>query len=296
MKVKEMKAGEMKTKADCYICSLQQALATARRVKSDPEAERRIINQALAYLLELAPEITPAEIASDLFRLVCRELNVHDPFREEMDYYNRQALALYPKLQQVLAKSEDRIYTALLLAVAGNQIDLGIIKEIDIEATIAQVFEKGLRHSDYEDFRKDLAAAGSLLYLVDNAGEIVFDRILLEEIKRIHPDLPVKIAVKKGPAANDAVRADALQTGMDKVGTIIDTGCDDLGAPGTRCSKEFQEAFRQAGVVIAKGHANFETIAGTKHPAVYALLRAKCPVVAGILGVEVFDSVFKKLS
>src|SRR5690606_18649324 len=141
-----------------------------------------------------------------------------------MDYYNRQALELYPKLQQVMAKSKDRIYTGLLLAVAGNQIDLGIIEEIDIEETIAQVLEEGLRLNDYEEFRKDLADAGSLLYLSDNAGEIVFDRILLEEIKKVYPDLPVTIAVKKEPAVNDALRVDALQTGIDRVGEIIDTG------------------------------------------------------------------------
>ena len=152
-------------------------------------------------------------------------------------------------------------------------------------------------HSDYGGFRKDLADAGSLLYLLDNAGEIVFDRILLEEIKKIYPDLPVKIAVKKEPVVNDAVRADALQTGIDHLGEIIDTGCGDLGIPLARCSEEFREVFRRAGVVIAKGHANFETIEGAwKHPAVYALLRAKCPVVAEILEVEVFDSVFTKLS
>ncbi|NLY89640.1 MAG: DUF89 family protein [Firmicutes bacterium] len=287
----------MKAKPECYICSLQQALSATRRVTNDPEKERKVINKSLEYLLGLDPEITPAEISSDLFRLICQELETHDPYREEMDYYNRQALELYPKLQQVMAKSKDRIYTGLLLAVAGNQIALGIIEEIDIEETIAQVLEEGLRLNDYEEFRKDLADAGSLLYLSDNAGEIVFDRILLEEIKKVYPDLPVTIAVKKEPAVNDALRVDALQTGIDRVGEIIDTGCGDLGVPKTRCSEEFWEAFRRADLVIAKGHANFETIEGEQeHPAVYALLRAKCPVVAGILGVEVFDSVFKKLS
>lgn len=287
----------MKAKPECYICSLQQVLSAARRVTGEPETERKLLKKAMAYLLDLDPEFTPAEIASDLFRLACQELNVHDPYRKEMDHFNRQALELYPRLQQVLAKSEDRIYTALLLAVAGNQIDLGIIKEIDVEGTIAQVLAEGLRHNDYEDFRKDLANADSLLYLVDNAGEIVFDRILLEEIKKAYPELRVTVAVKKEPAANDALRVDALQTGMDRVGAIIDTGCGDLGVPRRRCSEEFEEAFRRAGLVIAKGHANFETIEGDrKHPAAYALLRAKCPVVAGILGVEVFASVFKKLS
>jgi len=287
----------MKAKSECYICSLQQVLSITRRITDDPETELRIINKALEYMVNMDPEITPAEISSDLFRLVCRELEASDPYREEMDFYNRQALELYPRLQEVLAKSDDRIYTALLLAVAGNQIDLGIIDEIDIEGTIREVLAEGLRLNDYEEFRNDLAEAKSLLYLVDNAGEILFDRILLEEIKKVYPDLQVTIAVKKEPAMNDALRADAFQTGMDRMGEIIDTGCGDLGAPKRRCSAEFAEAFRRADLVIAKGHANFETIEGEwKHPAVYALLRAKCPVVAGTLGVEVFDSVFKKLS
>lgn len=285
---------KMKAKPVCLICSLNQVLAVTKRITPDPETEKKMLKKAMGFLLDYDWELSPAEIASDLFRLVCRELDSHDPYREEMDYYNRQALKLYPRLKKIIDGSEDPLYTALLAAVAGNQIDLGIISEINIEETIADVLKDGLAYSDYAAFRQDLEKTGSLLYLGDNAGEIVFDRLFLEEIKKIRPDLEIKIAVKKEPAANDALYRDALQAGLDKVGEIIDTGCGDLGVPRSRCSREFHSLFQQVGLIIAKGHANFETIE-EPHPAVYVLLRAKCPVVAEALGVQVMDSVFKKL-
>ena len=284
----------LKAKPACLVCSLNQVLAVTKRITTDPEKEKSMLNKAMRFLLDYNWNITPAEMAGDLFRLVCRELDSHDPYRKEMDYYNRQGLKLYPQLQKIIAGSDDRLHTALLTAVAGNQIDLGIISDINIEDTITGVLRDGLAYSDYADFRKDLGKTDSFLCLLDNAGEIVFDRLFLEEIKKIRPDLKIKIAVKKEPAANDALRKDALQVGLDRVGEIIDTGCGDLGVPKSRCSREFQSAFQQAGLIVAKGHANFETIEES-HPAVYVLLRAKCPIVADILGVQVMDSVFKKL-
>lgn len=286
---------KLKAKPACLICSLNQVLTVTKRITTDPETEKNMLNKAMRFLIDYNWDLSPAEIASDLFRLVCRELDSHDPYRKEMDYYNRQGLKLYPQLQKIIADSNDPLHTALLTAVAGNQIDLGIISEINIEETITGVLRDGLAYSDYPNFRKDLENTGSLLYLVDNAGEIVFDRLFLEEIKKIRPDLKIKIAVKKEPAANDALRSDALEAGLDKVGEIIDTGCGDLGVPKSRCSREFLSVFQQAGLIIAKGHANFETIE-EPHPAVYVLLRAKCPVVAEALGVQVMDSVFKKLN
>lgn len=284
----------MKSKPECLICSLKQALTATNKITTDPETQHRIINRAMEHLLNQDLNISPAELGSDLFFLVCRELNNPDPYRTERDYYNQKALSLYPKLQEILGRSEDRIYTALLMAVAGNIIDLGIIEHINVEETVAGVLKDGLGYNDYGDFRQDLAGAASLLYILDNAGEIVFDRILLEEIKRVYPGLTVKIAVKKEPVVNDALVADALQVGLDKLGEIIDTGCGYMGVPKSRCHPSFWQAFREADMVVAKGHANYETLE-EKHKALYVILRAKCPIVAGDLGVRVHDSVLKKI-
>lgn len=285
---------KMKAVPECLICTVKQVLSTTRKVTGDLNEEERILKMALQVLAGQSLDITPAELTSDFFRLTCRELNSPDPYRPEMDRYNQQALNLYPDLQRILSRSADRIFTGVLLAVAGNLIDLGIIAEIDLEKAITAVFEEGLKINHYRDLLADLSQARTLLYVLDNAGEIVFDRILMEEIKKGYPRLALKIVVKKEPAMNDALLKDALKVGLDTLGEIIDTGCGDLGIPKTRCQAEFWRHLNESDVIIAKGHANYETYE-EKHPAFYAILRAKCPVVAESLGVRVHDSVLKKI-
>lgn len=284
----------MEAKPECIICSLKQVLAIAGKITDDPALHKKALDCAMSRLIEQDPQITPAEIATDLFHLTCRTLQRNDPFRPEMDYYNQQALNLYPQLRRILESSADPVYQSLLMAVAGNLIDLGIISEIDVAAAIAAVLKAGLKVNDYSMLRDDLARADNLLYLADNAGEIVFDRLALEEIKKRYPSVRLTIAVKSGPAMNDALRRDAITAGLEPLGEIIETGAAYLGIPEKRCRSEFWERFAAAGVIIAKGHANFETIIPNR-PAIYVLLRAKCAIVAAMFGVAVHDSVLKKL-
>jgi damage-control phosphatase, subfamily I len=284
----------LRAKPECLICVLKQVLTTAGKVTEDLRIHQRLVSRAMSALASHDLDITPAELTSDMFRLCCRELGIDDPFRAEMDRYNEQGLSLYPKIQVILSNSGDRVFSAILLAVAGNLIDLGIIAEVDVEKAIFQVLEDGLKINDYRELEMDLADCRELLYVLDNAGEIVFDKVLIEEIRKRYPEIRLKIAVKQEPALNDALLIDAEKVGLDQLGQIIDTGCGDLGIPKNRCSPEFWEYLTGADLVIAKGHANYETFED-KHPAFYAILRAKCSLVAHNLGVEVHDSVLKKI-
>ena len=283
----------MESRPECVICSLKQVLATAGRITDDPLLHKKALDNAMTYLKETDLTITPAEISGDLFQLTCRELRHPDPFRREMDDFNREALKLLPELRRILDKSEDRIFQAILMAVAGNLIDLGIISEVNVEETIDSVLKTGLKINDYPKLKEVLGKSKNLLYIADNAGEIVFDRLLLEEINKSYPLLKMTVAVKSGPAVNDALRCDAVAAGIDQIAEIIETGAECLGIPEKRCGVEFRDRFAAADVVIAKGHANFETIFPNGHP-VFVLLRAKCPMVAAALGVAVHDSVLKK--
>jgi uncharacterized protein with ATP-grasp and redox domains len=283
----------MKSKPECIICSLKQVLSTAKRITSDPALQKKALDSAMIYLKDQVLTITPAELASDLFHLTCRELKQQDPFRPDMDDYNQRVLELFPKLRRILDNSGDRIFQAILMAVAGNLIDLGIISEVNVDETIDSVLRTGLKVNDYHQLKEVLDKSKNLLYIADNAGEIVFDKLLLEEIKKSYPLIKITLAVKSGPAANDALRCDAVAAGISQVATIIETGADCLGIPEGRCGVEFWNRFAAADVVIAKGHANFETIIPNGHP-VFVLLRAKCEMVAAELGVGVHDSVLKR--
>ena len=284
----------MRAQPDCIPCTLKQAGVTAGRITGDPAVHEAIAREAAARIEEIGRDLTPAELATEIFRLVTGTLGVPDPFGPEKERYNREAMALYPRLRTLIAGSRDPLQTALLLAVAGNLIDLGIMEPMAVQEAVDGALARGLARDDLAALRRDLAGARSLLYAGDNAGEIAFDRLLIEEIKREFPQIAVTFAVKSGPASNDAMRRDAEAVGLPELAAVIETGGAALGVPRSASSPEFWRIFDESDVVISKGHANYETLDETAHPALYFLVTVKCAIVAGAIGVKVGDSVLVK--
>jgi uncharacterized protein with ATP-grasp and redox domains len=180
------------------------------------------------------------------------------------------------------------LLAAIRLAIAGNVIDFGINRSLDIEKDIDRIFGQDLAVSDYNAFRAYLNETDEIVYIGDNAGESVLDRILIEELNK-----PVRYIVRSAPIINDVTYTDAVQAGLDKVSTLMASGTD---APGTImeiCSPEFIETFFRATLVISKGQGNFEALSDTSAP-VFFLLIAKCPIVARDLGANVGDMILKK--
>jgi len=196
-------------------------------------------------------------------------------------------MTLLPALRERVRIAADPLETAVRIAIAGNIIDDGVAEQYTLEATLARVLEQPFAIDGLTQVRQALKEAHSILYLADNAGETVFDRVLIETIA-----LPVNYVVKAGPVINDATREDALSAGLAAVSHIIDNGSN---APGTlleHCSAAFREQFAEASLIIAKGQANYETLSETQAP-VFFLLQAKCQVIALDLGVPVGSVVLK---
>jgi uncharacterized protein with ATP-grasp and redox domains len=174
------------------------------------------------------------------------------------------------------------------LSIAGNIIDLGPAHEYCLWDVVDQVLARPFASDDRAFFREALARADRVLYLADNAGETVFDRLLIEVL-----DVPVVYAVKGGAILNDATVEDALAAGVNHVAEVISTGSD---APGTildRCSKEFRRLYERTEFVVAKGQANYETLSN-EGPKIFFLLQVKCPIIARDVGVPVGGIVLKQ--
>ena len=272
----------MKAYLDCYPCFLRQALSASRRGGADPEQQMTVIRRSLALLENLEPEATPPQIAHRVHGIVREEIGAADPYRQAKKESTRQALALYPALKDRVDRSSDPLDTALRLSIAGNIIDLGAADEHeDIEAVIDRVLSQPFAVDHRPQLFAAIEGAGHVLFLADNAGETVFDRILIETLA-----VPVVYTVKNGPIINDATEQDAQEAGLNRIATVIDNGTD---APGTvlpNCSPEFIEAFEAAPVVIAKGQANYETLSESD-PKVFCLLQIKCPVISRDIGAPV---------
>jgi len=282
-----LKIAQMKTYLDCYPCFLRQALSAARRAGASTDQQRQILLDTMQELRSLPSEATPPVMAEGIHRLVRAHTSNPDPYREAKQEATQQALALIPGLMERVQKAVDPLETAVRIAIAGNIIDYGVAESYELDATLQRVLEQPFAIDDLPALREALDRVDSVLYLADNAGETVMDRVLIKAIDR-----PVTYVVKNGPIINDATREDAHAAGLGEVAEIVDNGSD---APGTlldRCSADFRRRFEQASLIIAKGQANYETLSVSEAP-LFFLLQAKCAIIARDLGVTAGSTVVK---
>jgi uncharacterized protein with ATP-grasp and redox domains len=263
---------------------------------ADERQQKRVLDCVLGLLRQTGLSGTPPEIGDQVHRIVRREAGNDDPYQAAKEAGTAEALALYPRLKALVAESDDPLEVAIRLSIAGNIIDFGPGSGYDdlwgtVRRVLKQPFALCPRSPDASAaLRAALSTvesptcwgkAGGVLYLADNAGETVFDRVLIETLA-----VPVTYAVKGGPILNDATREDALAAGIDQVAEVISTGSDAPGTVLARCSEAFRQRVQSASVVIAKGQANYETLS-EEGPKVFFLLQTKCPVIARDVGVPV---------
>ncbi len=277
----------MRTYEECLPCFRRQAHSQLAMMQVDEATTAAVMAAVEQQLEQLDYHLSPPAMAREIHRLIRRLCNVADPYAAQKRRYQQLALALLPQLRQQVASAANPLLAAVKLAIAGNSIDMGVYHELTEQQAldaIGQALEQPL-HGDIDAFATAIQQAQSILYLGDNAGEVVLDTLLL----RLLPPGRVTFAVRGAAIINDALRADAVEAGIDKLATLIDNGND---APGTileQCSAEFCRCFAAADLIIAKGQGNYETL--SDHDAnIYFLLKAKCPVVAGNIGCAIGTS------
>jgi uncharacterized protein with ATP-grasp and redox domains len=277
----------MKTYLDCIPCFLEQALFASRIAVDDETRIKEVLDRIGMLVSEISLNSSPPETGRQIYRTVREVTGVDDPFKKLKEESIEKALGFYPSLKRMLQVAEDPLSTAVRLAIAGNVIDFGANPDFQLAQDIEETLYKEPAINHYQAFKAKLRHARDILYVADNAGETVFDKILIETM-----DKPVIYAVREGPVINDATKEDAIGSGVDKVASIVSSGCD---APGTvleACSDEFLDYFERADLIISKGQGNYETLSNKQHPIFY-LLKAKCPVIAKDVGVKVGDTVIK---
>jgi uncharacterized protein with ATP-grasp and redox domains len=267
----------MNTSLDCFPCLLRQTLDAARLVSTDTAVHEQIMRDVLSWAGEMDLGQSPPAMAQRIHRRLRAIAGVDDPYREAKDRWNCMAMELIPMLKTKVKSASDPLLMAARVAIAGNIIDMGINSNL-MQANVRRAINHTLIEpffGEQDMFRRAVTKARSILYLADNAGEIVFDRFLVEQIS---PEC-VTFVVRGAPVINDATLADARAVGLDKIVEVIDNGSD---APGTilnDCHRDFQRRFAEADLIIAKGQGNFETL--SHEPGnIFFLFRVKCPLIA----------------
>ena len=282
----------MNSKPECIVCLFKQALNTAKVVTEDPAVHLEVLRRLTPRVAGATLDQTPALLSRPAYEVVSEVTGVSDPYRELKQETNRLALQMLPLLWEQVVRIPDPLDAALRAAAAGNIIDLGIGGHVfDIERDVTRMMGAPLAVSELAAFRDELGTGRKLLYLGDNAGEIVLDRLLVEEILRTGTE--VVYTVKSGPIINDATMEDARVSGMTSLVEVIETGSDHIGVNWDAISDDFRRAFEAADVIVSKGQGNFESCCDVRAN-LYFLLKAKCRVVAEELGAEEGQVVFKR--
>jgi len=265
----------------------KQVLNTTRLVTDDEDVQRSALLETAKVVQRADYSRAAAEISWHALVRVYNLLGCLDPYRDAKLHYNNLMLESIDELRGMIDASDNPLHTAVKMAVAGNIIDMGILgNTFDVRETVRHALEGGLAIDHFETLKRKLDAARSVLYILDNAGEAVFDRLLIERLA----GKQVCCVVRKSPILNDMTRIEAEEVGLAGMCEIIDTGCDVFGVPMDLVSDAFRERFYAADLVISKGQANYETLDLVDRQ-VFLILMAKCERVADALGVPLRHAV-----
>ncbi len=280
----------MKTYLECIPCFVHQAYRTAKLATNNDLEIKQILDHVGDMIKSIPLENTPPETGDVFYRKITEITGNADPYKEIKKRNIEEALELYPMLKEMVEKSDDRLLTAIRIAIAGNVIDLGVNKKFNIKEDIQKILKQDFAIFNYPEFKEQFQNAESILYLGDNAGESVFDRLLIEELNK-----PVVYAVREIPVINDCVIEDAVASGLDKVAQIISSGSTAPATILSLCNLEFIDRFENADLIISKGQGNYEGLSGVNR-SVFFMLKAKCKVIARNLDVNEDDIVLKGIN
>jgi len=283
----------MKLNLDCIPCFQRQALQAVRFISDDEKLHERVLREVAKKLLESNWDLTPPELAHQVHSIVKRITNENDPYNEVKRESNDLVLKMYPELKQKVNKSRDPLRTAVRLAIAGNIIDFGVPQEFNLEETIREVLKKKFAIDDYKKLKEKLKDAETLLFFVDNAGEIGLDKLLVETFLEAKKLEKIDFVIKGGPIINDATLEDAVYMGLDGLpnSEFLTISNGEVGTGPARSSQTVKRWIREHDLVISKGQGNYEGL--SEHNGLFFMLMVKCPIIASDLGVEVGDIILE---
>ncbi len=269
----------LKAYFECFPCLLRQAIEAVNFLQVDDELKREILNDSMRIMIDIDPDLTSAEIAASIHRNIIQKVGGKDPYEKVKRESLKTAFEYYNDAKNLIASSSQPLETALKLCAAGNIIDFGPASEFELKRTMERALQEPFARFAFKEFMTALQKANSILFLADNAGETVFDRLLIEEIKR-----PLTYVVKKDAIMNDAIVIDAELTNFPEYVTIVDNGSAIQGTVLSQCSRDFVDRFEAADMIIAKGMANFETLP-EEGKRTFFLLKIKCVPIAKLSGI-----------
>ncbi|BCD62795.1 hypothetical protein NitYY0826_C1678 [Nitratiruptor sp. YY08-26] len=278
----------MLLKPDCFVCLYNQALRVSKALECDEECADAIMQKSAGILASITPKQTPPEAAAILYPAISKVVGKEDLYSQKKLESIQKAQEYVPFVQEKIAQSPQRLDAALRASVAGNVIDFATEVMFDIQEEIAKIFEAPFAIDRKSEFIQKLQKAQKLLIIGDNVGEHLFDKILIEEIKKVL-DIKIYYFVRGRPIINDVTLQEAKMVGLDRVCEVVDSGVDTPGFLYERANEQAKALFDGADLILAKGMGNFECMESYQDSRVYFLFKVKCSVVANRIGKNIGD-------
>ena len=282
----------MKISRECYLCIYTQTLNLTKRLKLDENKASEILRGVAKILSKYDLNVTPPEIAAEVYDFISKTARISDPFFEAKKEAISEALKFKEILEIKLKNSQNQLLDACKIAVAGNVIDLGVNQTYDLDKEIESIFDIEFKRSDFNEFQSKLKNAKSIVYLGDNAGENVFDEIFIKQLKK-NAD-KIYYFTRGKPIINDITVNDLKGLEIFDLAEVINSGVTTPGFHLKYADKRAKKLFFDADLVISKGMGNFECLFGECKREVFYLFKVKCEVVARACGASVGDYMLLK--
>lgn len=287
----------MKVKPECFVCFVSQAIRATEIVSKKDEDAIRALKNVASVLSKLNYDVAPPLISEYVYGSITKTLDHDDPYSDIKKKYNKIALGYINDLRDYINNAEDKLQAAINISVAGNIIDFGSqIEKFNIKETLSKAINEGFLVNDIKDFKEKISQANTLFFLADNAGEIVFDKLLLETIKILYPNLKIYIALRGKPIINDVTKNDIEGLGLEEIGTIIESTKPTPGFWPDYCDENCKKIYKSADIIISKGQGNFETLSEFDDDRVFFLFIIKCSVVENYLKKPKYSHIFARKS
>jgi uncharacterized protein with ATP-grasp and redox domains len=289
----------MKIQTECVPCLLKRIVFESEHSTSDKKLREKTLKDALNLLANLYdPNVCSAKIATKVHKITYESLNDKDPYRDLKIQSNKVALSLVSRVNELIDVSDDPIRMSFICSIVGNMMDFGIRGGSEHPDDLEQIFEATISHDlGYDDsdlVKRKLLESKKIVLFSDNAGEIVFDKILCKEIKKFNPNIHLTLVVKGEPVLSDATMEDAIELGFDKtVDEILTTNCFAVGVDFDKISDELIEILQNTDLIICKGMANYESFSETNYKPIVYCLRTKCSAIANSMDVPIDINVVK---
>ncbi len=279
-------------KAECISCLTKKYMD---KYPSDATEEQKVeFSQRVLKLISEAPLSLSAPVLVRSINGIRREMfDYQDEYVEEKAHFNQLMMEWEEEVTGWIRDSDDPLKLALQLAMTGNYIDFGAVKSVEedyLSDSLRNAYQRNVDEKEFISLQADLVEAKQLVYLTDNCGEIVLDKLFIKEIMRQYPKLEISVIVRGGAVLNDAQLGDAIQVGMTELVTVLDNGNNIAGTWLPEVSEPAKCKIEEADVIISKGQANFETLRGCGLN-IYYIFLCKCEMFARQFGVEKFAGI-----